>query len=388
MSKSLHITLITETYAPEINGVANTLSRLCDGLRLRGHRVEVIRPRQNDDEPRGNGDDLMLCRGWPIPGYPGLQWGQSSMHKLLRRWQRNRPDVLYIATEGPLGLSALRAARRLRIAIVSGFHTNFQQYTRQYGLGFITRLLTSYLRWFHNRSNATLVPSVSQKIELERRGFERLALLSRGVDCQLFHPSRRSAFLRESWGLELGDTAVLHVGRLAPEKNLGVLKATFDSLATAYPEKRLRLVIVGDGPVRATLQEQLPDAVFCGTQRGEALATHYASGDLFLFPSMTETFGNVVLEALASGLGVVAYDEAAAAQHIRHGHNGAVAMSGDEEGFIDAARWMLENDENLRRVRLNARQHASRQGWAGIIESFESYLRAASETGDGVVLGV
>ena len=212
--------------------------------------------------------------------------------------------------------------------------------------------LTSYLRWFHNRSNATLVPSVSQKTELERRGFERLALLSRGVDCQLFHPSRRSAFLRESWGLEPGDTAVLHVGRLAPEKNLGVLKATFDSLASAYPEKRLRLVIVGDGPVRATLQEQLPDAIFCGTQRGEALATHYASGDLFLFPSMTETFGNVVLEALASGLGVVAYDEAAAAQHIRHGHNGAVAMSGDEEGFIDAARWMLEDDENLRRVRL------------------------------------
>jgi glycosyltransferase involved in cell wall biosynthesis len=388
MSKSLHITLITETYAPEINGVATTLSRLCDGLRLRGHRVEVIRPRQDDDELRGNGEDLMLCRGWPIPGYPGLQWGQSSMHKLLRRWQRHRPDVLYIATEGPLGLSALRAARRLRIAIVSGFHTNFQQYTRQYGLGFITRLLTSYLRWFHNRSNATLVPSVSQKIELERRGFERLALLSRGVDCQLFHPSRRSAFLRESWGLEPDDTAVLHVGRLAPEKNLGVLKATFESLASAYPEKKLRLVIVGDGPVRATLQEQLPDAVFCGTQRGEALATHYASGDLFLFPSMTETFGNVVLEALASGLGVVAYDEAAAAQHIRHGHNGAVAMSGDEEGFIDAARWMLEDDENLRRVRLNARQHASRQGWAGIIEAFERYLLAASETGDGVVLGV
>lgn len=388
MSKSLRITLITETYAPEINGVANTLSRLCDGLRLRGHRVEVIRPRQTDDELRAAGEDLMLCRGWPIPGYPGLQWGQSSMHKLLRRWQRNRPDVLYIATEGPLGLSALRAARRLGIAIVSGFHTNFQHYTRQYGLSFITRLLTTYLRWFHNRSNATLVPSFTQKTELERRGFERLELLSRGVDCQLFHPSKRSSALRESWGLEPGDTAVLHVGRLAAEKNLGLLKTTFDGLVSTYPEKNLRLVIVGDGPVRPTLQRQLPEAIFCGTQRGDSLAAHYASSDLFLFPSLTETFGNVVLEALASGLGVVAYDEAAAAQHIRHGHNGAVAMPGDEEGFIDAARWMLEDDETLRRVRLNARQHASRQGWAGIIDSFETYLRAASETRDGVVLGV
>ena len=388
MSKSLHITLITETYAPEINGVANTLSRLCDGLRMRGHRVEVIRPRQSEDGLRAAGEDLMLCRGWPIPGYPGLQWGVSSMHKLLRRWQRNRPDVLYIATEGPLGLSALRAARRLQIAIVSGFHTNFQQYTRQYGLGFITRLLTSYLRWFHNRSNATLVPSSSQKTELERRGFERLGLLSRGVDCQLFHPSRRSSFLRESWGLDPDDTAVLHVGRLAPEKNLGLLKATFDGLVNAYPERKLKLVIVGDGPVRATLQAQMPDTIFCGTQRGEALATHYASGDLFLFPSMTETFGNVVLEALASGLGVVAYDEAAAGQHIRHGHNGAVAMPGDKEGFVDAARWILEDDETLRRVRLNARQHASRQGWAGVIDAFEIHLRSASEMRDRLVLGV
>lgn len=388
MSKPLHITLITETYVPDINGVANTLGRLCDGLRLRGHRVEVIRPRQSNDEPRVSGKDLMVCRGWPIPGYPGLQWGQSSMHKLLRRWQRNRPDVLYIATEGPLGLSALRAARRLRIAIVSGFHTNFQQYMRQYRLGFITRLLTSYLRWFHNRSNATLVSSVSQKTELERRGFERLQLLSRGVDCQLFHPSKRSGFLRESWGLEADDTAVLHVGRLAPEKNLSLLQISFDSLVAAYPEKKLKLVVVGDGPVRASLEQRMPNAIFCGTQRGEALAAHYASGDLFLFPSMIETFGNVVLEALASGLGVVAYDEAAAAQHIRHGHNGAVAMPGDEEGFIDAARWMLEDDETLRRVRLNARQHASRQGWAGIIEAFECYLRAASETQVGVVLGV
>ena len=383
---SLHIALITETYAPQVNGVAHTLSRLSDGLRGLGHRIEVVRPRQ-PDEQQSPDQDLLLCRGWPLPGYPQLQWGQSSMHKLLRRWQRQRPDVLYIATEGPLGLSALRAARRLGIAIVSGFHTNFQHYVRQYGLGFITRLLTHYLRWFHNRSDATLVPSVSQKTELARRGFERVALLSRGVDCQLFHPSKRSSDLRETWGLAPGDTAVLHVGRLAVEKNLPLLKSTFQALGSAYPDKVLRLVIVGDGPMRAVLQQQLPDAIFCGTLRGEALATHYASADLFVFPSLTETFGNVVLEALASGLGVVAYDEAAAAQHIRHGHSGALAMPDDEEGFIDAARWMLEDDETLRRVRLNARQHASRQGWAGIIDAFENHLRAASETHEVVVLG-
>ncbi|WP_219063540.1 glycosyltransferase family 1 protein [Pseudomonas sp. UMAB-08] len=379
MSTILHVTLITETFPPEINGVANTLGRLCDGLRLRGHRVELIRPRQSEDAGLVAADDLMLCRGWPIPGYPGLQWGQSSMHKLLRRWTRQRPDVLYIATEGPLGLSALRAARRLGIAVVSGFHTNFQQYTHEYGFGFVTRLLTHYLRWFHNRSQITVVPSLSQKMELERRGFERVELLSRGVDSQLFHPSKRSAALRESWGLGVGDIAVLHVGRLAPEKNLGLLKTSFDALQAAHPRQTLKLIIVGDGPQRTTLEQQLPNAIFCGTQRGEMLATHYASGDLFVFPSLTETFGNVVLEALASGLGVIAYDQAAAAQHIRHGHNGALAMPGDEEAFIDAARWLLEESETLRRVRLNARQHASRQGWGAIIDLFERQLRNARE---------
>jgi glycosyltransferase involved in cell wall biosynthesis len=376
MSKFLHITLITETFAPEINGVANTLGRLCDGLRSRGHRVELVRPRQSGDTGPA-ADDLMLCRGWPIPGYPGLQWGQSSMHKLLRRWQRQRPDVLYIATEGPLGLSALRAARRLGIAVVSGFHTNFAQYTRQYGMGFMNRLLTHYLRWFHNRSKVTLVPSVSQKIALERRGFERIELLSRGVDSALFHPSKRSQALRESWGLRTSDIAVLHVGRLAPEKNLSVLKSSFEALCSKYPQRQLKLIIVGDGPQRSALQQQLPEAIFCGAQRGETLAEHYASGDVFLFPSLTETFGNVVLEALASGLGVVAYDEAAAGQHIRHGHNGALAMPGDEAAFIDAACWLLEDSETLRRVRLNARQHASRQGWGAIIDLFERQMLSA-----------
>jgi glycosyltransferase involved in cell wall biosynthesis len=265
----------------------------------------------------------------------------------------------------------------LGISVVSGFHTNFQQYSSQYGLGMLTRLLTHYLRWFHNRSTLTLVPSPSQRLELERRHFERLALLSRGVDSQLFHPSKRLTSLREQWGLAEDDIALIHVGRLAPEKNLGLLKRSFGVLKATYPQRHLRLIVIGDGPQRAALEQELPEAVFCGAHRGEALASHYASGDVFLFPSMTETFGNVVLEALASGLGVVAYDQAAAAQHIRHGYNGVLAMPGDEEAFCDAAAWLLEKRETLRCVRLNARQHASRQGWAAIIEQFEGQLRGA-----------
>ncbi|WP_439859471.1 glycosyltransferase family 4 protein [Pseudomonas sp. MBLB4136] len=373
----LSIALISETFPPEINGVANTLGRLAQGLRARGHRLQLVRPRQDSEQNRPSSEQLLLTRGWPVPGYPGLQWGQAARHKLLRHWRLRRPDVVYIATEGPLGLSALRAARRLRIPVVSGFHTNFQLYTRHYGFGLLARALTGYLRWFHNRCRMTLVPSLSQQQELQRRGFERLELLARGVDAQLFHPIKRSAELRQGWGLEDDDIAVLHVGRLAAEKNLGLLVASFRALQAAHPRRRLQLILVGDGPARASLQQQLPDARFCGLQRGEALAAHYASGDLFLFPSLSETFGNVVLEAQASGLGVVAFDQAAAAQHIRHGHSGVLAGAGDEQGFIAAAQWLLADRENLRRARLNARQHAAQQGWDAIVERFEQLLRSA-----------
>lgn len=388
----LRIALISETFPPEINGVANTLGRLAAGLLQLGHRVQVVRPRQSGDDGRHSNDELLLTRGWPLPGYPGLQWGQSCLHKLLRHWQRLRPDVLYIATEGPLGLAALRAARRLRIPTLSGFHTNFQQYSAHYGLGPLTRLVTAYLRWFHNRTLRTLVPSASQAVELERRGFEHIAQLARGVDGRLFQPGRRDDALRRQWGLAEQDIAVLHVGRLAAEKNLALLGRTFRQLCVAHPHLKLRLVIVGDGPQRAQLAHELPEAIFCGLQRGEELARHYASGDLFLFPSLSETFGNVVLEALASGLAVVAFDQAAAAQHIRHGYNGALATPGDEADFIDAASWLLDDREHLRHLRLNARQHAGRLEWGSIVERFEGYLldasrlQASSATGNEAAL--
>ncbi|PTU74633.1 glycosyltransferase family 4 protein [Pseudomonas mangrovi] len=379
MKSALQLSLVSETYPPEVNGVANTLGHLARGLAARGHRVQLVRPRQaSEGETQDGIHSQVLVAGWPLPGYPGLQWGRSALHKLLRNWKRQRPDVIYIATEGPLGLSALRAARRLGIPTISGFHTNFQLYGEHYGFGLLTRLLTGYLRWFHNRTLFTLVPSPSQRIELQRRGFERLTLLSRGVDAELFHPARRCPALRQEWGLQEHDIAVLHVGRLATEKNLQLLVETFAALRRRHPDKHLKLVLVGDGPYAATLRNQLPEALFCGLQRGETLARHYACGDLFVFPSLSETFGNVVLEALASGLAVVAFDQAAAAQHIRHGHNGALAMPGDETAFIDAACELLEDQERLRSLRLNARWHASKQGWSSIIDGFEQHLLQAS----------
>ncbi len=373
----LHICLVSDTFAPHINGVACTLSNLSEGLRLRGHHVRVVRPRQPGEQASSHNPGVRLWRDWPLPGYTGLQRGGVSLQMLARHWRRQRPDVIYIATQGPLGLNALRTARRLGIAVVSGLHTHVAHPSGQYGMGVMARLLSLYLRWFHRRAVLTLVPSLSQQRWLERRGFERLGHLACGVDAQLFTPARRSQALRERWGLGHDDIAVLHVGRLAPEKNLGLLQGCFEALQRALPQRNVRLILVGDGPLRGMLQ-LIPGAVLCGVQRGEELAEHYASSDLFLFPSLTETFGNVVLEAMASGLAVVAYDQATAAQHIGHGHNGALAMPGDAAAFIDAACWLLQDSETLRRVRLNARQHASHQGWTKIIDQFEAHLLSAS----------
>jgi len=375
---SLHIALISETFPPESNGLANTLGRLCSGLSARGHRLQVVRPRQSSDAGRRSDAELLLAHGWPLPGYPGLQWGWSARHKLLRQWQLQRPDVLYIATEGPLGLSALWAARRLGIPVVSAFHSSFQHYANHAGRGLLSRVLSHYLRWFHNRAQLTLVPSANQCLELTRRGFQRLQLLSGGVDGQLFHPRKRNPCLRASWGLSEDDIAVLHVGRLAAEHNLGLLGPSVQALQAAYPQRQFKLILIGDGPQRAALQRALPNAIFSGQQAGEALAEHYASGDLLLLPSVHGSASNVLLEALASGLGVVAFDQAAASQQIRHGHNGALALPHDNNGFSAAAVWLLAERETLRRVRLNARQHASRQGWENTIEHLESYLRAAA----------
>jgi glycosyltransferase involved in cell wall biosynthesis len=375
---SLRIALVSETFTPQVPEGSNTLGRLCAGLSARGHQLQLVRPRQNSDAGRGNDAHLLLTHGWPLLGFLGWQWHFSARRKLYQHWQLQRPDVLYIASEGPLGLAALSVARRLGIPVVSGVHRDLQEYRSRYGWGLFSRLLTNYLRWFHNRSQLTLVPSSSQCLELTRRGFQRLQLLARGVDGQLFHPRKRSSSLRASWGLAEEDIAVLHVGRLGAEKNLQLLAPSLLALQTAYPQRRFKLIVVGDGPQRSALEQALPNASFSAMQRGEALAEHYASADIFLFPSLTETSANGVLEALASGLGVVAFDQAAAGQHIRHGHNGVLAIPHHPASFAEAAVWLLAERETLRRVRLNARQHANHQGWEGMIELLESYLRATA----------
>src|SRR5690606_226090 len=287
----------------------------------------------------------LLVPGASLPRYPGLRFGLPAPIRLGRHWQANRPDAIYIATEGPLGWSALRCARRLGIPVASGFHTRFDEYLPDYGAAWLQAAALRWMRRFHNQADATLVPTRELQAFLASEGFERVRLLARAVDGQQFDPARRDPALRDEWGIDDNGFAALHVGRLAPEKNLGLAVKAFRRLQQIRP--KARFVLVGDGPSRAKLAHDNPDFIFCGVQRGEALARHFASGDLFLFPSRSETFGNVTLESMASGVATVAFDYGAAREYLRNGHNGAAVQ--DDAQFLEAAV-RLAGDDALRRA--------------------------------------
>jgi glycosyltransferase involved in cell wall biosynthesis len=369
--------IVTETYPPEINGVALTVRGLEQGLRARGHEVSVVRPRQAAD---GHGDGAaheLLVRGLPLPRYPGLRFGLPCAARLRQAWSAARPDAIYVATEGPLGGSALKAARALGIPAATGFHTRFDEYMRDYGAPFLVGAALAWMRRFHNGADATLVPTRELADFLRERGFHDVVRLPRAVDTALFDPARRDRGLRGQWGADDASLVAIYVGRIAPEKNLDLAVRAFRALQQRRPEARF--VWVGDGPARARLERDNPDFVFCGVQRGETLAAHFASGDLFLFPSLSETFGNVTLEAMASGVPTVAYDYGAAHEHLRHGEHGAALRNGDEAGFIDAAARIAGDDA------LRARMaHAGREAIAGlrpqqVAADFDALLHGLAE---------
>ncbi len=366
------IAVVTETYPPEINGVANTVAKVVEGLRARDHTVQLVRPRQQVlDRPASTLDvNLMLTQGLTIPMYKHLRMGLPCKNALVKLWSLRRPDLVHIATEGPLGWSALQAAIKLRLPVCSDFRTNFQAYSQFYGMGWLQKPIMAYLRKFHNACHCTMVPTDALRHQLELLGLKNLAVIARGVDTRLFTPAKRNDALRRQWGLEAKDVAVLHVGRLAPEKNLAALAAAYQRIQQVQP--RARLVVVGDGPARAELKARCPDAFFAGFQSGEALANHYASSDMFAFPSLTETYGNVVPEAMASGLAVVAFDDAAAGQLIRHRESGALASPADAQGFAMLAAELSIRDDLRKAWGACARVQMLEHGWEAVLRGIEA----------------
>jgi glycosyltransferase involved in cell wall biosynthesis len=372
--RSLRLAVVTETYPPEVNGVARTIGTMVEHLHARGHRLQLVRPRQGpDDVPRERERlDTLLRPGLRIPRYSELRMGLPAKAALLREWRLRRPHVVQIVTEGPLGGSALRAARTLGIPVVSEFHTNFHSYTRHYGLGMLTSIVAGYLRRLHGRADVTLVPTQELADSLRAAGYRNLRVVGRGIDTSVFGPGLRSDELRRAWGAGPRDVVALCVSRLAPEKNLGLFLDAAAAMRAADPS--VKAVVVGEGPEGAALREARRDVHFAGMRAGADLARHYASADVFVFPSMTETFGNVTTEALASGLAVVAFDYAAARQYIRHGASGLLAPVGDRPRFLELTQDVAADPAMRARLKAGALEAARALSWEAVIDDLEAVL--------------
>jgi glycosyltransferase involved in cell wall biosynthesis len=372
--------LVTETFPPEVNGVARTLGRWVEAFRSRGYDVHVLRPRQRGERLREG-----LVHGMPLPFYPQLRIGVAGPPRIMKRLSRLSPDLVHIATEGPLGLSALLAARWRGIPVASSFHTNFDHYAEHYGFLGADRLGLAYLRWFHNRTRVTLVPSQATRRRLLESGFERVEIWSRGVDANVFSPAHRDEELRRSLGLGPDDPLLVYVGRLAPEKNIPALLQAFSRLRAALPagrREKLRLALVGHGPLGDALTRSMPGVHLAGVQHGAALSRWYASGDIFAFPSLSETFGNVVLEAQASGLPTVAFDCQGVNEQVTPEVNGLLVPVGGD--LVPPLLRLCEDVGLRRRMGEAARKRAEGLDWKPIFDDLERRYRELISQSSGV----
>lgn len=367
----MRICLVTETFPPEINGVALTLAAFYRELKALGHEVFLVRPAQENEKQGETNDGMLLVNSTGLPKYPGLRVGFPAGGKMKSFWKKHQPDAIYVATEGPLGWSAVETGRKMGLPVATGFHTRFDDYMHRYGVPMFAPLASRWMRRFHNRARATLVPTKALANELTERGFHNACVLSRAVDTERFHPSHRSQALRKSWGVENGNLVVLHVGRLAPEKNLDLATRAYRAIAKRVDDTRF--VVVGDGPSKARMADANPDFIFTGLKTGHDLAEHYASADMFLFPSQTETFGNVTVESMASGVPVVAYDYAAAAEHLSEACGFRVPMD-DEHAFVDASVKLASDDALRTSMGVAARSNVERLRPSAVAEALANIL--------------
>ncbi len=377
---AMRITLVSETYFPQLNGVSRTLGQLVRMLRAGGDQLQLIVPDYGEIEPAGV-ESTVRVRALSVPFYPELLLPLPPFGKAHRAVDAFRPDLVHIATEGTLGRSLLAHALRRKIPAVSSFHTNFDQYTDHYGVGWLRGPIWRYLRGFHNRTRETYVPSRATIADLEARGFERLVLWPRGVDGTLFRPDRPGReSVRRALGVGPDEVVIGHVSRIAAEKNVGYLGQALAEVVRARPG--VRLLIVGDGPARPELERQLGAAArFVGYRTGESLADHYAACDLFAFASLTETFGNVILEAMASGLPVVAVRAGGPGEIVQPGLTGVLV--GPDEPPAAMARvlvGLVDDPDRRRDLSSGARAYARTQTWESIMGDLRARYAAVVAT--------
>jgi glycosyltransferase involved in cell wall biosynthesis len=375
----MRIAIFTDTYPEDVNGVARTLGMLVAHAVERGHEVALVTPRVSEEAAEGAAAHWQLP-GIPVPMYPELQLARGLDGEGKRMLEAFRPDLAHVATESTVGLSGRRWALRNGVRLVTSFHTNFPMYLHDYHMGFLEPVLWRYLRWFHRPARITFCPSRATLEELEGHGFHPpLRVWGRGVDTELFGPHRRKDEVRER--IAPGAERILvYVGRLAAEKRVEVVLDAFPMIREATGPGTA-LVFVGDGPAGDRLRARAGDGVhFTGYLRGVPLAEAYAAGDVFVFASDTETFGNVVLEGIASGLPAVVVDRGGVTESAIPGRTGIRVRPNDPAEFARGCIELLADDALRERLARGAREEALSRSWDSVLDGLlEGYQAARAE---------
>jgi phosphatidylinositol alpha 1,6-mannosyltransferase len=369
----MRIGIFAETFLPKIDGITNTLCHLLEHLDARGHQALMFAP--NGGPSYYAGTEIVGLPALPLPLYPELKLVPPIVSGVDERLEEFKPDLVHVVNPFLLGLVGIQAGRSVQVPIVASYHTDLPGYTDRWGVGFSKELFWSYTRWVHNQADLNLCPSHFTLAELKEQGFERLKVWGRGVDNIQYNPDHRSQIMRDR--LTDGNpeqNLLLYVGRLAVEKRVEWLHPVIANL------EHVRLAIVGDGPLRDSLEELFDGTptVFTGYLAGEDLSAAYASSDIFVFPAANETLGNVVLEAMASGLPVIAPNAGGVTDHVSQGETGILFPAEEQETFIQAVNQLLCDPITARKMGAAGRVYAEANSWSlildGLLKNYQELL--------------
>ncbi|MEH7235707.1 glycosyltransferase family 4 protein [Bacillus sp. JJ1562] len=362
----MKIAIFTDTYYPEVNGVARTLKRFTDYLEEQGNDVKVFAPTSDSNEYVS--DHIHRFKSLSFFLYPECRLAFPNMFQIRAELEKFSPDIIHVATPFNIGFWGSYYAKKLNIPLVGSYHTDFDYYLQFYDLQFLSNPLWKYMKWFHRPFQKLYVPTLVTKNQLEEKGFANIEIWTHGVDCELFNPFYNKAVVREKHQVSKKFT-LTYVGRLAPEKNVDLLIEIAKSLPTEWSEQ-IQWLIVGDGPSRTKMEEDAPSNItFTGFLKGTELAEVYAASDLFVFPSASETFGNVMLESMASGTPVIGVNAGGVKNVVQEGITGYLCEPGNSMEITNTILHLLENDGVRNRMGMEGRKYALTQKWDVIFEN-------------------
>lgn len=371
----MKIAFFTDTFTPQVNGVTRTLGRLSEYLDNEGVDYRFFVP-EIKDEPYSN--QIFRFTSLPFFLYPECRLALPNFIHIKKELEKFQPDIFHIATPFNMGLTGLAYGNKLNIPMVASYHTHFDRYLEYYDLQFLSKFIWKYMNWFHRSFQKTFVPSQETKKEVEGKGFSNVHIWSRGVDCDKFHPNFSADRIREKYEIK-EDFILSYVGRLAPEKDLDILMQVAHALPEEIKEK-VHWLIAGEGPLFKELQKEKPmNMTFTGYLKGEPLTELYASSDLFIFPSTTETFGNVVLEANACGTPVIGSRAGGVQEIIKHEHTGILCEPKNVENYVERISHLIRHPFLIEAMGKESRKFALSQSWDSIFSNLLSQYEEVIE---------